>query len=189
MLPAGWWLGCPGTKFADAAPDKRMATRYDLHISHGALLLGLHRYQALIDHMPSARWRRQPSSPDGAELRPLSYFRLMLGWRFISGALRALLAGYDRAEDCFALRRNLEVSCYQFRGKTAVIVPGKDQLVSNSHPLIEVEAGELDEHLAQQAKARGVPKSTGWLRLVAGKRGSSRSGSNEASEPKQTKSR
>ena len=111
--------------------------------------------------MPSARWRRQPSSPDGAKLRPLSYFRLMLGWRFISGALRALLAGYDRAEDCLALRRNLEVSCYQFRGKTAVIVPSKDQLVSTLDPLIEgVKAGELDEHLAQQAKARGVPKST-----------------------------
>ena len=110
--------------------------------------------------MPSARWRRQPSSPDGAKLRPLSYFRLMLGWRFISGALRALLAGYDRAEDCLALRRNLEVSCYQFRGKTAVIVPSKDQLVSTLDPLIEgVKPGELDEHLAQQAKSPGVPKS------------------------------
>ena len=75
----------------------------------------------------------------------------MLGWRFISGALRALLAGYDRAEDCLALRRNLEVSCYQFRGKTAVIVPSKDQLVSTLDPLIEgVKAGELDEHLPRQ---------------------------------------
>ena len=45
-------------------------------------------------------------------------------------------------------------------GKTAVIVPSKEQLVATLDTLIEgVKAGELDEHLAQQAKARGVPKS------------------------------
>ena len=46
------------------------------------------------------------------------------------------------------------------KGKTAIVVPGKDQLVATLDTLIEgVKAGELDEHLAQQAKARGVPKS------------------------------
>lgn len=46
------------------------------------------------------------------------------------------------------------------KGKTAIIVPSKDQLVATLDTLIEgVKAGELDEHLAQQAKARGVPKS------------------------------
>ena len=46
------------------------------------------------------------------------------------------------------------------KGKTAIIVPSKEQLVATLDTLIEgVKAGELDEHLAQQAKARGVPKS------------------------------
>jgi uncharacterized protein with PhoU and TrkA domain len=46
------------------------------------------------------------------------------------------------------------------KGKTAIIVPSKDQLVATLDTLIEgVKAGELDEHLAQQAKARGVPKA------------------------------
>ena len=46
------------------------------------------------------------------------------------------------------------------KGKTAIIVPSKDQLVATLDTLIEgVKAGELDEHLAQYAKARGVPKS------------------------------
>ena len=46
------------------------------------------------------------------------------------------------------------------KGKTAIVVPSKDQLVATLDTLIEgVKAGELDEHLAQQAKARGVPKS------------------------------
>jgi hypothetical protein len=46
------------------------------------------------------------------------------------------------------------------KGKTAIIVPHKEQLVATLDTLIEgVKAGELDEHLAQQAKARGVPKS------------------------------
>ena len=45
------------------------------------------------------------------------------------------------------------------KGKTAIVVPSKDQLVATLDTLIEgVKAGELDEHLAQQAKARGVPK-------------------------------
>ena len=46
------------------------------------------------------------------------------------------------------------------KGKTSIIVPNKDQLIAIFDTLIEgVKAGELDEHLAQQAKARGVPKS------------------------------
>ena len=46
------------------------------------------------------------------------------------------------------------------KGKTAIVVPSKDQLVATLDTLIEgVKAGELDEHLAQYAKARGVPKS------------------------------
>ena len=46
------------------------------------------------------------------------------------------------------------------QGKTAIVVPSKDQLVATLDTVIEgVKAGELDEHLAQQAKARGVPKS------------------------------
>jgi hypothetical protein len=46
------------------------------------------------------------------------------------------------------------------KGKTAIVVPSKDQLVATLDTLIEgVKAGELDEHLAQQAKERGVPKS------------------------------
>ena len=46
------------------------------------------------------------------------------------------------------------------KGKTAIVVPSKDQLVATLDTLIEgVKAGELDEHLAQQAIARGVPKS------------------------------
>ena len=46
------------------------------------------------------------------------------------------------------------------KGKTAIIVPSKDQLVATLDTVITaVKAGELDEHLAQQAKERGVPKS------------------------------
>lgn len=46
------------------------------------------------------------------------------------------------------------------KGKTAVIVPNKGQLVATLDTVIAgVKAGELDEHLTQQAKARGVPKS------------------------------
>ena len=41
------------------------------------------------------------------------------------------------------------------KGKTAIVVPSKDQLVATLDAVIEgVKAGELDEHLAQQAKAR-----------------------------------
>jgi hypothetical protein len=44
------------------------------------------------------------------------------------------------------------------KGKTAIIVPSKDQLVATIDTIIAaVRAGELDEHLAQHAKARGVP--------------------------------
>jgi iron uptake system EfeUOB component EfeO/EfeM len=44
---------------------------------------------------------------------------------------------------------------------TAIVVPSKDQLVATLDTVIAgVKAGELDEHLAQYAKARGVPKST-----------------------------
>ena len=47
------------------------------------------------------------------------------------------------------------------KGKTAILVPSKDQLVATLDTVITaVRAGELDEHLAQQTKARGVPKST-----------------------------
>ena len=47
------------------------------------------------------------------------------------------------------------------KGKTAIVVPSKDQLVATLDTVIAaVKGGELDEHLAQQAKARGVPKST-----------------------------
>jgi hypothetical protein len=46
------------------------------------------------------------------------------------------------------------------KGKTAIIVPSKEQLVATIDTLIDgVKAGELDEHLTQQAKARGMPKS------------------------------
>lgn len=46
------------------------------------------------------------------------------------------------------------------KGKTAIMVPSRDQLVTTLDTLIEgVKAGELGEHMAQQAKARGVPKS------------------------------
>ena len=45
------------------------------------------------------------------------------------------------------------------RRKLSIIVPNKDQLVATLDTVIAgVKAGELDEHLAQQAKARGVPK-------------------------------
>ena len=45
------------------------------------------------------------------------------------------------------------------KGKTAIVVPNKDQLVATLDTVIAgVKAGELDEHLAQYAKARGVPK-------------------------------
>ena len=46
------------------------------------------------------------------------------------------------------------------KGKSSIIVPSKDQLIATLDTVIAgVKAGELDEHLAQQAKARGVPKS------------------------------
>jgi hypothetical protein len=46
------------------------------------------------------------------------------------------------------------------KGKNAIIVPSKDQLVTTLDTVITaVKAGELDEHLTQYAKARGVPKS------------------------------
>jgi len=42
---------------------------------------------------------------------------------------------------------------------TAIVVPSKDQLVATLDTVIAgVKAGELDEHLTQYAKARGVPK-------------------------------
>ena len=45
------------------------------------------------------------------------------------------------------------------KGKSSIIVPNKDQLVATLDTVIAgVKAGELDEHLTQQAKARGVPK-------------------------------
>ena len=45
------------------------------------------------------------------------------------------------------------------KGKTAIVVPSKDQLVATLDTVISaVKAGELDEHLAQYAKARGVPE-------------------------------
>jgi hypothetical protein len=46
------------------------------------------------------------------------------------------------------------------KGKTAIVVPGMDQLVPTIETVIAaVRAGELDELLAQQAKARELPKS------------------------------
>ena len=46
------------------------------------------------------------------------------------------------------------------KAKAAIILSTKDQLVATLDTLIEgVKAGELDEHLAQQAKARGVLKA------------------------------
>jgi hypothetical protein len=46
------------------------------------------------------------------------------------------------------------------KGKSSIIVPNKDQLVATLDTVIAgVKAGELDEHLTQQAKARGIPKS------------------------------
>jgi hypothetical protein len=45
------------------------------------------------------------------------------------------------------------------KGKNAIIVPSKDQLVATIDTVITgVKAGELDEHLTQYAKARGIPK-------------------------------
>ena len=45
------------------------------------------------------------------------------------------------------------------KGKTSIIVPNKDQLIATLDTVIAgVKAGELDEHLTQQAKARGIPK-------------------------------
>lgn len=45
------------------------------------------------------------------------------------------------------------------KGKTAIAVPNKDQLIATIDTVISaVRAGELDEHLTQQAKERGVPK-------------------------------
>ena len=45
------------------------------------------------------------------------------------------------------------------KGKSSIIVPNKDQLVATLDTVIAgVKAGELDEHLTQQAKARGIPE-------------------------------
>ena len=45
------------------------------------------------------------------------------------------------------------------KGKSSIIVPNRDQLVATLETVIAgVKAGELDEHLTQQAKARGVLK-------------------------------
>jgi hypothetical protein len=45
------------------------------------------------------------------------------------------------------------------KGKTAIAVPNKDQLIATIDTVISaVRAGELDEHLTQQAKDRGVPR-------------------------------
>jgi hypothetical protein len=45
------------------------------------------------------------------------------------------------------------------KGKTAIAIPNKDQLIATIDTVISaVRAGELDEHLTQQAKERGVPK-------------------------------
>ena len=45
------------------------------------------------------------------------------------------------------------------KGKSSIIVPNKDQLVATLDTVIAgVKAGELDEHLAQQAKARSIPE-------------------------------
>jgi hypothetical protein len=46
------------------------------------------------------------------------------------------------------------------KGKCSVVVPAKGQLVETIDTIIAaVKAGELDPHLAQQAKARVAPKS------------------------------
>jgi hypothetical protein len=46
------------------------------------------------------------------------------------------------------------------KGKTAIVVPGMDQLGPTIETVIAaVRAGELDELLAQQAKSRDVPKA------------------------------
>jgi hypothetical protein len=46
------------------------------------------------------------------------------------------------------------------KGKSVIVVPSKDQLAATIDTVVAaVRAGELDEHLAAQAKARGVPKS------------------------------
>jgi hypothetical protein len=46
------------------------------------------------------------------------------------------------------------------KGKTAIVVPGLDQLGPTIETVIAaVRAGELDELLSQQAKARDLPKS------------------------------
>ena len=45
------------------------------------------------------------------------------------------------------------------KGKTSIVVANKDQLVATLDTVIAgVKAGELDEHLAQQAKARSIPE-------------------------------
>jgi uncharacterized protein with PhoU and TrkA domain len=45
------------------------------------------------------------------------------------------------------------------KGKTAIVVPNRDQLIATIDTVISaVRGGELDEHLTQQAKERGVPK-------------------------------
>jgi regulator of RNase E activity RraA len=46
------------------------------------------------------------------------------------------------------------------KGKTAIVVPGMDQFGLTIETVIAaVRAGELDELLSQQAKARDVPKT------------------------------
>ena len=43
------------------------------------------------------------------------------------------------------------------KGKSSIVVPNKDQLIATLDTVIAgVKAGELDEHLTQQAKARGI---------------------------------
>ena len=45
------------------------------------------------------------------------------------------------------------------KGKSSIVVPNKDQLIATLDTVIAgVKAGELDEHLTQQAKARGIPE-------------------------------
>jgi hypothetical protein len=46
------------------------------------------------------------------------------------------------------------------KGKTAIVVPRKDQLIATIDTVISaVRGGELDEYLTQQAKERAVPKA------------------------------
>ena len=54
------------------------------------------------------------------------------------------------------------------KGKTAIVVPSKDQLVATLDTVIAaVKGGELDEHLAQYAKPRAAPKAKRAAQLRA----------------------